>query len=163
MEVRKKTRTRTQDTVEEVYISPQADESQYEEPPLSEEDKKLKDLYETLQKAYGDSAPLISALEAWKKRWGNIHISKVSNERNEYYIWRTLRRHEYKEINVGDALSDSESTNELLVEKCLLFPDYNFAFRNQTDAGIITTLGQQISYKSGFVSPQEALSLIYIA
>lgn len=161
MEVRKKPRTKQQ--TEEVYIPPQATEEDISEPVLSPEDKKLQDLYNTLKDAYGDSAPLVSSLEAWKKRWGNIHISKVSSERNEYYIWRTLRRYEYKEINVGNALDDPESTNELLVEKCLLFPDYNFAFRNQTDAGIITTLGQQISYKSGFVTPQEALSLIFIA
>ena len=65
-------------------------------------------------------------------------------------------------MKAGD-ITDPEAFNEMIVEKCLLYPDYNFTFRNQSHAGTITALGAQMSYKSGFVSDQEALNLIYIS
>ena len=50
----------------------------------------------------------------------------------------------------------------MLVDKCLLYPQPSTSWSLTCDAGIITTLGKQIAYKSGFVSPQEALSLIKV-
>lgn len=158
MEVRKK------DKAEEVYIPPQATEEEYNhEQYLSESDKVIMEVHEKLKEAYGDQAPMLSQLEAWKNRWGNIHVSKVGTDRKEYYVWRTLQRFEYKEMSKGEAIDDPNSFNEMIVEKCILYPLYDFTFRTKSDAGVITTLGQQISYRSGFVSPQEALSLVYIA
>jgi len=150
---------------EEVYIPPQATEEDFQqyEPQISPEDQKLMEIHGSLVEVYGDQAPMLSQLEAWKKRWGQIHVSKIGADRKEYYIWRTLLRFEYKEMTKGGAHEDSDSFNEMLVEKCALYPLYDFTFKNKSDAGVITTLGQQIAYKSGFVSPQEALSLIYIA
>lgn len=164
MEVRKK----KQLVEEPVYVPPQATEEemyQYSEQQdyMSEEDKKLAEIYKELVKVYGDDAPMISTLEAWKKKWDHIHVSRIGADRKEYYIWRTLRRYEYKEMAKGGAMEDQDSANELLVEKCLLYPIYDFTFRQQSEAGVITTLGQQISYRSGFVSQQEALALVFIA
>lgn len=163
MEVQKK--PKPIDTAQDVFIPQQAsDEDLYNfEPQLSEEDQALVNLHEELVKAYGDSAPMLSQLEGWKKRWGSISVSKVNADRKEFYVWRTLRRFEYKDMAKGGAMDDADTSNEMIVEKCLLYPAYDFTFRQQTDAGVITTLGTQISYKSGFVSPQEALSLIFIA
>lgn len=149
--------------VEDVYIPEQASEEEIEDTySISEEEKALKELHDTLKKVYKDKAPMISQLEAWKSRYEQIHISKVGQDRENYYIWRTLKRFEYKEMLKGQAAEDPNAFNEMLVEKCVLYPTYDFSFRNQSDAGIINTLGQQISYKSGFVSQQEALALIYV-
>ena len=57
---------------------------------------------------------------------------------------------------------NDEKANEVLVEKCLLYPQPTTTWRLTSDAGIITTVGKQIAYKSGFVTQQEALSLIKI-
>lgn len=160
MEIRKKQNNQTQ--VEEVYIPPQDKEPEEDLSYLSESDRQLKELHEKLVEAFGENAPMLSQIEAWKTRWGNIQVSKVGADRKEYYIWRTLLRFEYKEMQKGKAAEDDDAFNEMIVEKCLLYPFYDFQFKNKSDAGIITTLGQQISYRSGFVSPQEALSLIYI-
>lgn len=138
----------------------QFDNVQYEP---TEEEKKLIDLHEELKSVYGNECITLSQLEAFKNKYENIHISKVGSDSKNYYIWRTLRRYEYKEMMKGKVNEDMEALNEMVVEKCILFPLYDFQFRNQSDAGVITTLGQQIQYKSGFVSPQEALSLIYVA
>lgn len=129
---------------------------------LNESDKKLMVLHKSLTEIYGDSTPTLSQLEAWKKRHDNIYVSNVSNNNKDLFVWRVLKRYEYKELKEGDIV-DPESFNEMIVEKCLLFPNYDFSFRNQSNAGTITTLGAQMSYKSGFVSEQEALNLIYIS
>ncbi len=130
---------------------------------LSESDKKLMTLHKSLIECYGEKeAPLLSQLEAWKQRHTNIYVSNTSNNSKDLYVWRVLRRYEYKAMKAGD-ITDPEAFNEMIVEKCLLYPDYNFTFRNQSHAGTITALGAQMSYKSGFVSDQEALNLIYIS
>ena len=129
---------------------------------MSEEDKKLINLQQTLANLYGTEAPTISQLEAWKKRHDNIYISHISNSSKDVYIWRILRRHEFKQMKEGQ-IQDQESFNEMMVETCLLFPTYDFNFRQRSAAGTITTLGSQISYKSGFVGEQEALNLIFIS
>lgn len=164
MEVHKKNK-QVEATVEEVYIPPQANEEEEFNPDayLSETEKQLQSVYNQLKESCGDEAPMLSQLESWKNRWGNIHVSKVGTDRKEYYVWRTLQRFEYKEMTKGGAHEDPDSFNEMIVEKCILFPLYDFSFRTKSDAGIITTLGQQIAYRSGFVSPQEALSLVFIA
>lgn len=149
-----------------VYIPPQATEEevyQYEEPEITPDQAKLIELHKMLKEHYKDEAPMISQIEAWKQRWGHINVSKVGSDRPEYYVWRTLQRYEYKEMSKGTSIDMNEAFNEMLVEKCILFPNYEFNFRTKSDAGVITTLGNQIAYKSGFVSPQEALSLIYVA
>lgn len=129
---------------------------------LSDTDKKLQLLHQQLVSSYGDNAPMISQLEAWKTKYNNIYVSQVGEERKEIFVWRTLQRREYKDMQIGAATDSQEAFNEMLVEKCILFPFYDYQFRSTSDAGIISTLGQQISYKSGFVSPEEALSLVFV-
>lgn len=152
-----------QQTNQDVVEDQHADIYIPEEVQETESDQKLIELHKVLVESYGDEAPLLSQLEAWKSKWSNINVSKIGADRKETYVWRTLLRFEYKKMNVGEAAENPESFNEMIVEQCLLFPTYDYTFRQQSDAGIITTLGQQISYRSGFVSPQEALSLVYIA
>lgn len=160
MEARKKQVVRTP---EDIPLQASEEEFDQYQPQLSPEAQALMALHEDLKSVYGDDTPMISQLEGWKNRWTNLNVSKIGQDRKEYYIWRTLRRYEYKEMMQGKATEDAEALNEMLVEKCLLYPTYDFNFRQTTDAGVISTLGQQISYKSGFVSQQEALSLIYVA
>ena len=151
---------------EKVYIPPQATEEdtvQYEQKPeISPEYQSLLDLHELLTEVDPENVPLISQLEAWKFKHKGLYISKISNEDSKYYLWRTLKRQEFKQLSQGSAFDTEESANEMLVEKCLLYPSCDTLFRLLSDAGVITTLGKQISYKSGFVTPQEALALIKV-
>lgn len=150
-----------------VYIPPQAttnyDEIEIpDEDILSKEDRELMDLHEILFEVDPKNCPMISQLEAWKGYHKSLYVSKISNESNEYYVWRTLKRNEFKQLSANGTFSDEEKANEILVEKCVLYPQVTQAWRLTSDAGVITTLGKQIAYKSGFVSPQEALSLIKV-
>ena len=145
---------------EDVYIPPQEVEEEFN---LEEHvDKDLVDLYELLRETYGDNAPLLSVLEAWKSKHKRLFISKISSDSPDYYIFTSIKRSEFKKHQAQGVFENEEKGNEVLVETCLLFPAPIAQWRLTCDAGIITTLGKQIAYKSGFVSQQEALSLIKI-
>ena len=146
-----------------VYIPPQASEMDggfYEEVP--ETDKGLLDLHELLTEVDPDNAPMISVLEAWKAKHKVLYVSKVSSDSKEYYVFTSIKRVDFKKLQDQGVFDNEEKGNEVLVEKCLLYPHPTATWRLTSSAGIITTLGRQISYKSGFVSQQEALSLIKI-
>lgn len=144
-----------QQTVEEIQNEFQSEE-------IDESTKELIELAEFLEEENQPNAPSLAVLEAWKQRHKSIYISQVSIESNQYYIFTTIKRNTYKQLQASGALDDDEKSNEVLVDKCLLYPEPNTSWRLTSDAGIITTLGKQIAYKSGFVSPQEALSLIKV-
>lgn len=143
---------------EPVYIPPQ---EVYEE-VLPEEDKDLRDLHELLSEIDPEGAPIMSVLEAWKAKHKKLFVSKISTESPEYYVFTSIKRSEFKKLQEQGIFENKEKGNEVLVEKCLLYPFPSQVWRLTSDAGIISTLGEQIAYKSGFVSQQEALSLIKI-
>lgn len=145
---------------EETYIPPQAIEEEFN--VEDHVDKDILDLHELLVETYQDSAPLLSVLEAWKNKHKRLFISKISSDSPDYYIFTSIKRSEFKKYQAQGVFENEEKGNEVLVETCLLFPAATTQWRLTCDAGIITTLGKQIAYKSGFVSQQEALSLIKI-
>ena len=72
----------------DVYIPPQATEEEeypvYEEPQI---DKDLLDLHSLLSEIYGENAPLLSVLEAWKDKHKSLFVSKVSSSSEDYYVY----------------------------------------------------------------------------
>lgn len=149
----------------DIYVPPMAAEEEFEQPPVpevSKEQKELMDLQELLSEVDPAGAPMLSVLEAWKGRHRSLYVSKVSSSSEQYYVFTTIKRNDFKLLKEQGVFDDEERGYEVLVEKCLLYPQPTTAWRLTSDAGIITTLGKQISYKSGFVGPQEALSLIKI-
>lgn len=153
-----KIRDKNQD--KEVYIPPQAVEEYEQEVPQI--DKDLMDLHALLSEIDPNGAPLLSVLEAWKHKHKSLYVSKISNDSPNFYVFTTIKRAEFKKLNEQGVFENKEKGNEVLVEKCLLYPQPTTGWRLTSDAGIISTLGEQIAYKSGFVSQQEALSLIKI-
>lgn len=146
---------------QDIYIPPQATEEEqiFEEPQI---DRDLVDLFELLQEEDPENAPLLSVIESWKSRHRSLYVSKVSNDSKQYYVFTTIKRHDFKKLQEQGVFENDEKANEVLVEKCLLYPHPTMNWRLTSDAGIITTVGKQIAYKSGFVTQQEALSLIKI-
>lgn len=154
-------RDKGNDEPEQIYIPPMEEETSFED-MLTPEQKELQDLHDMIEEVDPTGAPLVSVLEAWKFRHKTIFVSKVSSESKQYFIFTTIKRAEFKSLQETGVFENEEKGNEILVEKCLLYPLPDARFRLTSDAGVITTLGKQIAYKSGFVSPQEALSLIKI-
>lgn len=145
----------------QVYIPPSED---YYEPDLQEPivDKEISDLHELLFEIDPEGAPMVAVLEAWKYKHKSLYVSKISSESEAFYVFTSIKRVDFKKLQDQGVFENEEKGHEVLVEKCLLYPQPTQGWRLTSDAGIITTLGKQIAYKSGFVSQQEALSLIKI-
>ena len=133
-----------------------------EELELSKEQQELIDLHEYLFSVDPEGAPAVSVLEAWKYKHKSLFVSKISSDSEQPYVFTTLKRKDFKLLQGQGVFENEEKGNEVLVEYCLLYPAPSQSWRLISDAGIITTLGKQIAYKSGFVPQQEALSLIKI-
>lgn len=129
---------------------------------IDEEDQSLIELQELLAETDPKGAPLLSVLEAWKARHKSIYVSQIAHDSSTYYVFTSIKRSDFKQLQSSGVFDNEEKGNEVLVEKCLLYPTPTTSWRLTSDAGIITTLGKQIAYKSGFVSPQEALALIKV-
>jgi hypothetical protein len=121
----------------------------------------LVNLQQILQDSDPDNAPTMSQVEAWKDKYDNIYISNVVDP-DKYYVWRTLRRGEFKKVNANNEFENNTKANEILVEKCLLYPTPDQTFRFNSVAGVIDTLGKQIAYQTGWISTEEALSTIRV-
>lgn len=145
-----------------VYIPPQATEEDIYMEEVPKTDKGLMDLHELLTEVDPDNAPMLSVLEAWKYKHKVLYVSKISADSSEFYVFTSIKRADFKKLQEQGVFENEEKGFEVLVEKCLLYPQPTSAWRLTSAAGVISTLGRQISYKSGFVSPQEALSLIKI-
>lgn len=145
----------------DVYIPPQAIEEDLEQ-DIPQIDKDLIDLHNLLLEVDPNGAPLLSVLEAWKHKHRSLYVSKISNDSSAFYVFTTIKRADFKKLQEQGVFENKEKGNEVLVEKCLLYPQPTTGWRLTSDAGVISTLGEQIAYKSGFVSQQEALSLIKI-
>ena len=121
----------------------------------------LKNLYDIIEEVDPFNVPTLATLESWKNQHGDIFISTVVSP-NKYYLFRVLKRAEYKKMSKDGILNDPTSIPDVIVEKCLLYPSPSQIWRLAQPAGVIDTLSKQIQYQSGFISEQEALSFIKV-
>lgn len=103
-------------------------------------------------------APSEVQLEEWKDTHKKFYFSSVDGD--DIYIWRTIRRTEYKSLMTSGALDKPGTLEEFLVRRCLLWPKASQEFMQHSDAGIITSLFKQISAASGFVDESVLLGLV---
>ena len=96
-----------------------------------------------------EEAPTVYDIEGWKDEYG-------------IYLWRILRRQEYKSLLKSGTLNEQARAEEAIVRRCLLYPKPNEKFMYNSPAGVISTLKEQIMYKSGFVPDAVALSQIKV-
>lgn len=126
----------------------------------AEEDKKeptpLDELLVTLSEY--ENAPDEDQLLTWKEIHGMYFASSVNGE--DIYVWRTIKRLEYKSIAQSGATERQDLLENAVVRKCLLWPQPSQDFLSVLDAGIMPTLFKQIMHKSGFVSDEMAISMI---
>ncbi|RLA65741.1 MAG: hypothetical protein DRQ78_04995 [Epsilonproteobacteria bacterium] len=142
----------------DVMLNPsdtELNEEQQEE-EIEEEQDTISELLETLREY--ENAPQAYDLEQWRDLYGMFFVSSVNGE--DVYIWKTLKRMEYKSIAQSGALEQQELFENSVVRKCLLWPMANQEFFVSSDAGIVPSLFKQIMHKSGFVSDEVAISMI---
>lgn len=90
--------------------------------------------------------------------YGKFFASSVNGE--DMFVWKTLKRLEYKSIAASGALEQQDAFELAVCKKCLLWPQPNSQLFAGIDAGIPPTLFKQIMHQSGFVSDEVAISMI---
>ncbi len=108
-----------------------------------------------------EGSPTQYELEEWKDMYGVFYISSIGDD-DDLYIWRTLKRLEYKQLIKSGLANDQMRYEESVLTRCSLWPKLNIEVMAQTKAGVVETLAKQVLYKSGFVSDQTALSMIKV-
>ena len=129
----------------------------------AEEAKKEQTDIDILLNALADKedAPKAHDIEAWLEKYGTVHVSSILGG-TDLFIWRVLRRQEYSTLIKQGMMDNEVRAEESVVRKCLLYPDPNHSFMVTAPAGFITTLKEQIMYRSGFVPLAKAFSQIKI-
>lgn len=108
-----------------------------------------------------ENAPKEYELEEWKDMYGVFYISSIGDDES-LYIWRTLKRMEYKKLVKTGYASEQMRYEEAIIARCILWPELTTDAIAKSDAGVVETLAKQILYKSGFVPDQMALSMIKV-
>jgi hypothetical protein len=102
--------------------------------------------------------PTRDQLEEWKSQFnGEIYMTEF--DADEVFIWRPIRRKEYKDIaKIPNA--DQFYKEERIVTTCILYPK-SFSAANMSfgKAGIPTLLSELIMEKSGFVAQTGSMKL----
>lgn len=95
--------------------------------------------------------PTKSQLDSWKKQWEGADIF-VTEIQEQYFIFRTLNRFEYKQI-VALPNVDALQREEIICETVTLFPyTYKWDSMAKDKAGVPSTLSQIVMEKSGFTN-----------
>lgn len=97
--------------------------------------------------------PTYDQLQEWKSAYGGeIYMSDFDDK---FFIWRPIRRKEFKDIQNQIGNPDEYYIEERILHTCLLWPE-DYAMQKMTfgKAGIPTTLSQLIMERSGFLRPQ---------
>ncbi len=103
-------------------------------------------------------APSRITLEEWKDIHGTFYMSSVNGK--DVFIWKTIKRTEYKNMLTSGAMEKPGMLEEFVVRRCMLWPKASPDFLSGSDAGVISTLFKQIYYQSGFISDEEAFSMM---
>lgn len=95
------------------------------------------------------NGPSIGQIEEWKSLY-NDEVYMTDFENNDIFIWRPIRRSEYKNIFKVEG-SDAYYREEKITTTCLLWPKNKSALlRTHGKAGIPTILSELIMEKSGY-------------
>ena len=99
--------------------------------------------------------PTLNKVEEWRSLYGQVYATEFDDE---IFIWRTLKRVEYKEI-LKIKGADALFREERICQKCVVWPEnYDFVDMASGKAGTPSILTEQIMDKSGF-SASEPIQL----
>lgn len=114
------------------------------------DDEKYELVYNDCMYRFG-KAPEIAQLKLWKQMHGSIFISDFGDS---IYIYRYLKRIEYKElINSDWAKLDQFTQQEKIAERCLLWPMLTVERKATIPANLLGTIAEQVNFQSMFLDP----------
>lgn len=145
---------------EEVIEEEQVPETEAEEIPESDELEEVEDFHESEDEEAEHNGseeifpfgPTYDMVSDWKARYdGEIYMSDFADQ---IFIWRPIRRKEYREIQRVEGSVDEYYMEESICRTCVLYPE-DYAMHKITfgKAGIPSTLSQMIMERSGFLRP----------
>ena len=113
------------------------------------------------------NTPSLETIDSWKEQFGQNGIHVMSFGDMDNYIYHHLTRGEWKKIKEAmKRLRDSENADELeeklketVVRNCILWPEPNNEWLENSKAGVVDSLYQMILLNSGFLTPQQAMLL----
>lgn len=128
----------------------------------AEEQERISDV-ELLARAFAnkEDGPRVYTIEGWKEQFGVLHVSSIFQE-EDLYIWRVLKRQEYKQMSKTGVLNETSRAEEAIVRRCLLYPEPNDSFIYNSPAGVISALKEQIMFRSGFIPDHMIVSQIKV-
>lgn len=98
-----------------------------------------------------EGGPYLSEVQSWKKQFelNEVYVTEIQNN---YFIFRTLNRFEYKQI-VARANIDGLQREEIICETVVLWPE-QFTWKEMAidKAGLPSSLSEIIMKHSGFTS-----------
>lgn len=152
--------TMADDDVDEPVDAPDPEVEISEEEALAEvEPVNLDDLED--DEALWEDGPTVAQLKAWRDEYEEVYVSIITLPNNNV-IWRPLTRQEYRdhvrlmastteEMELDDIEANMLS-EELIAEKCILFPEFDRKAAKGGLAGVPTLIAQQVMEASGFTS-----------
>ena len=104
-----------------------------------------------------ENGPTQDQIDEWKAKFGEIYVAKFSEE--EKYIYRPLRRLEYKQILALGQTDNKSFAEEKIVSMCAIWPALEAAKIPTLKAGTINTLVELIMEASNFGIKEEPTKL----
>lgn len=108
----------------------------------------------------------LEMIDNWKSEYGS-KVYTVFFDEDEFYIYRYLARAEYKDImaqlaksTTQNAQTQSDLFDELLCQRCLLFPKYTVDLKSTAPAGTFQSLSKQIQVNSNFLDDRTLIQMI---
>ena len=96
-------------------------------------------------------------ISEWKAKFGEIFVAKFSDE--EKYLYRPLKRFEYKQILALGQADNKSFAEEKIVSMCIVWPVMEVTKIPTLKAGTINTLVELIMESSNFGIKEEPIKL----
>jgi hypothetical protein len=104
-----------------------------------------------------ENGPTQEQINDWKSKHGDVYVATFSPE--DKYVYRALRRFEYKQI-IGVGQADNKAfAEEKVVQMCVVWPTIDPTKIATFKAGTISTLVDLIMSASNFGITEEPIKL----
>ncbi len=147
-------------------------------PGLSEEDPSLADLTDEEKEVFKkvmqkqsqqdpillgfknlEAKPTEAQIEEWKRIHGKVFAIGFNDD--EYYVFRPLRRLEWRNLMKALVKQDDESKRkEAICQRSVLWPSLTPDNLAKSMAGTVDSLYEMVCQASNFLAPQEALACV---
>lgn len=104
------------------------------------------------------NGPSQAQIDEWKNKYGDIYVATFGE--NEKYIYRPIRRMEYKQVLELNVSPDNKTfAEEKVAQMCVVWPILDPIKVPTSKAGVISTLVDLIMAASNFGITEEPIKL----